>query len=186
MKYEFTGAVNDYRLKQIRRVSDGLVGGYLESERNLSQEGTCFVYGDAMVSGLALVGDDAVVSGNAMVYGNATIYGSAQIYGNARVSGNASVSGSAWVTGNALISGDANIFGNGIVLACITLQQFKYTITCTDTGVFIGCKGHTWEYWAENYQVIGEESGYTQVEINETIALLNILYVQIQRKIGGK
>ena len=54
MKYEFTGEIKQYKsleLKQIRRVSDGLVGGWIENESNLSQEGNCFVSGDAKVYG---------------------------------------------------------------------------------------------------------------------------------------
>ena len=63
MKYEFTGEIKQYKsleLKQIRRVSDGLVGGWIENESNLSQEGNCFVYGDAEVSGDAKVYGDFI------------------------------------------------------------------------------------------------------------------------------
>ena len=46
-------------------IKKGEVGGYIASEKNLSQ------------------------SGNAWVSGNARVYGNAEVYGNARVSGNA-------------------------------------------------------------------------------------------------
>jgi hypothetical protein len=59
-------------------VSVGDIGGWVESEKNLSQ-----VYGDAWVYG------DAQVYGNARVYGDAWVYGDAQVYGNARVYGDA-------------------------------------------------------------------------------------------------
>ena len=58
-------------------VKKGDEGGYIASEKNLSQEG------DAWVSG------NARVCGNAQVYGNAHVYGDALVYGNARVYGNA-------------------------------------------------------------------------------------------------
>ena len=45
----------------------GEVGGYIESEKNLSQEGNAWVYGDALVYGDAWVYGDALVSGNARV-----------------------------------------------------------------------------------------------------------------------
>ena len=46
-------------------VKAGNVGGYVASERNLSQAGSCWVYGNARVY------DNARVSGNARVYGTA-------------------------------------------------------------------------------------------------------------------
>ena len=63
-------------------VTPGALGGYVESEKNVSQ-----VYGDAWVYG------DARVYGDAQVYGNARVYGDAQVYGNAWVYGNAQVYG---------------------------------------------------------------------------------------------
>ena len=58
-------------------IEKGEVGGYIASEKNLSQSGDAWVYGNAKVSG------------NAWVYGNAKVYGNAWVYGNARVYGNA-------------------------------------------------------------------------------------------------
>jgi hypothetical protein len=85
-------------------VSIGDLGGYIESEKNLSQ-----VSGDAWVSGDAQVYGDAWVSGNARVYGNAWVSGNAQVYGDAWVSGNARVYGDAWVSGNARVYGNAQV-----------------------------------------------------------------------------
>jgi len=59
----------------------GDLGGYIEKEKNLSQEG------------------NAWVSGNAWVHGNARVSGNAWVHGNARVYGDARVSGNAWVSG---------------------------------------------------------------------------------------
>ena len=52
-------------------IEKGEVGGYIASEKNLSQYGDAWVYGDARVYGNARVYGDAEVSGNAEVYGNA-------------------------------------------------------------------------------------------------------------------
>ena len=54
-------------LKDFHNVKKGKVGGYIESERNLSHEG------------------DAWVSGDARVYGDAWVYGNARVSDNARV-----------------------------------------------------------------------------------------------------
>jgi carbonic anhydrase/acetyltransferase-like protein (isoleucine patch superfamily) len=203
MKYEFTGEVNAQGLKRIRRISDGLIGGFIEREANLPQDGACFVYdnaqvyGNAWVYGHARVFDNAQVYGNAQVHGNTLVSGNARVFDNVRVFGNASVFDNAWVYSNAWIYGNARVFnnaqvygnarvyGDALVTNCLSLQQPRYDITCTDTHVFIGCKCHTWGHWAENYQGIGEAAGYTQAEINETVVLLNVLYVQIRRMMKG-
>ena len=77
----------------------GELGGWIEKEDNLEQDGNAWVYGDAQVYGNARVYGDARVYGNAQVYGNARVYGDAQVYGNARVYGDAQVYGDARVYG---------------------------------------------------------------------------------------
>ena len=98
MKYIFTGKTklhNGRTLKQIKRVSDDLIGGWIESEANLSQDDTCFVFDNAEVL------DNAEVFGDAEVYGNAEVFGDAKVYGNAKVFGDAKVYGNAKVFGKA-------------------------------------------------------------------------------------
>ena len=75
-KYEFTGETKDFcgvELHRIRALKDfgdveaGDLGGWVASEDNLSQEGNCWVYGDARVSGNAWVYGDAKVAGDAEI-----------------------------------------------------------------------------------------------------------------------
>src|ERR1700722_10755565 len=100
MKYKLTNTtitVCGIKLYQIEAVSSfnginiGELGGYVQSEANLSQIGNAWVFENARVFG------NALVAGDAQVYGNARVYGDAQVYGNARVFGNAWVYGDAWV-----------------------------------------------------------------------------------------
>ena len=58
-------------------VSAGELGGYIEKEENLAQDGNAWVYGNAKVYG------DAWVYGNAKVYGDAWVYGDAEVCGDA-------------------------------------------------------------------------------------------------------
>jgi hypothetical protein len=78
MKYKLTNNKKQHdgrTLYQIKAttsfgsVMEGELGGYIENEDNLSQEGNAWVYGDARVYG------DAQVSGNARVCGDAWVYG---------------------------------------------------------------------------------------------------------------
>ncbi len=117
-KYEFTGKTKNSAgviLHQIRALIDfgnvklGDLGGWIESEKNLSQEGNAWVYDNARVHG------DARVYGNAQVRGDAWVYGTAWVHGNAWVYGNARVYGYAWVYGNAEVCGDAQVYGNATV-----------------------------------------------------------------------
>ena len=68
-------------------VKIGDIGGYIESEKNLSHEGKCWVSGDAWVFGNARVYENAQVSGNSWVSGDAKVFGNARVYGDAEVFG---------------------------------------------------------------------------------------------------
>lgn len=115
-------------------VCAGDIGGFVESEDNLSQEGEAWIYGDAVVCdhakvfenasvynyaqvlGNASVYNDAVVAGNASVFGNARVYGKSKVHGYASVYEQAEVGGLATVAGNASVCGEATV--NGV--ACVT------------------------------------------------------------------
>ena len=125
-------------------VKEGELGGYVEKEENLSNDGDAWVYGNAWVSG------DARVYGNARVHGDAWVSGDARVYGNAWVSGNARVHGDAWVSGNAEVHGDAWVSGDARVYGdadYATVQGFGSEYRATtffrtkagDIGVRCGC-----------------------------------------------
>jgi hypothetical protein len=81
-KYEITDETKEWygrTLHQIKALSDfgdvkaGDLGGWIEKESNLAQEGNCWVSGNAQVFGNAQISDDAWVSGNAQIFGNARV-----------------------------------------------------------------------------------------------------------------
>jgi hypothetical protein len=119
-----------HRIKAIRDFGDvksGDLGGWVQSENNLSHVGNCWIYnkafvldnawmwdnarvfGDACVFGCARVSGNAQVYGNAFVYDYAWVYENAQVYGNAFVFDNAQVCESARVYGNAQLHGNAHL-----------------------------------------------------------------------------
>lgn len=117
-KYKFTGETKKFKgriLHRIRRIEDGLIGGWIEKEGNLSHEGNCFVYDNAMIFGNAKIYDDVRVSDNAMVYDSARIFGDAMVYGYAIVRNNAEIFGNAKVFDNTKVSSDAIVYGNARV-----------------------------------------------------------------------
>ena len=123
-KYELTAEFIEkwgkklFRIKALisfGSVEVGELGGYVEKEDNLAQDGNAWVYGNARVYGNAWVYGNARVYGNAEVYGDARVYGNAEVYGDARVCGNAEVYGDARVCGNAWVYGNAEVYGNARV-----------------------------------------------------------------------
>ena len=99
-KYEINKDGRCVALRSFYDVKEGDIGGFVESEENLSQEGNCWVYEDAKVSGNCWVYEDAKVSGNASVYECALVFGNVCVYGNAKVFGYAQVSRMAIVSGH--------------------------------------------------------------------------------------
>lgn len=83
-----------YRIQAVKsfdKVKKGDLGGYVESEDNLSHEGNAWVKDDAWVFGNAFVADNSLVYGNAEVYDNACISENAKIGGHACIYNNAKV-----------------------------------------------------------------------------------------------
>ena len=132
-------------LKDFGVVKAGELGGYIESENNLSFDGEAWVcenaevfddaricndalingnariYGNAIVSNKAAVGGNALIYGNALICDEACVYDKAYVYGNvlvcnnAIIRGNAVVSGNARIEGNALICENARVYGNAMI-----------------------------------------------------------------------
>ncbi|WP_281713783.1 hypothetical protein [Anaerotignum lactatifermentans] len=123
-KYELTShfiAFTDrkiFRIKAVRsfgNIEKGTIGGYVESEKNLSHEGNCWVSDDAAVFEDAIVRENAVVSGNSWIRGHAIISGNASVKENAFVNNFAIVKDNANVTGKARILGNTRVIDNAYV-----------------------------------------------------------------------
>lgn len=137
-KYELIPSDKEglYRVKALKdfsNVKKGDIGGFIQSENNLSHNGNCWIYNDAIVGDdtriveNAVIRDRAVVCDNAVVYGNAQILNYAQVWGNAEVSGeavvrnsanvycNARVYGNATIQDDAVVRGDARIIDNAVI-----------------------------------------------------------------------
>lgn len=101
-----------YRIRALKNFGDveaGDIGGFVVSEDNLSHEGTCWIYDDAMVYHNAKVKDNAIVRGYSHVYNEA------QVFHNAIVEGHAQVFGYGSVFGNAKIKDNGSVFDKGTV-----------------------------------------------------------------------
>lgn len=86
-------------LKDFGDVEEGQLGGWVQSEKNLSHEGDCWIYGNSIVK------DNAVVKDNALVYGVIRICGDSTLQNNCFVKDN----------GFGVIAGQVNICGNATI-----------------------------------------------------------------------
>ena len=108
-----------YRIKALKdfgNVKAETIGGYIETEINLSHEGDCWVYDDAKVYDKARVYNNAQIFHSAKVYNNALICNNAQVYEDAEVFGCARVSNNACICENARVYENACISDRALIL----------------------------------------------------------------------
>lgn len=109
-----------YRIKALksfktiigRRVNKGDLGGWVESEDNLSQDGTCWLFDEA--AGY----ENSRRTGNSVGYDNSRQYGDSQQFGNSQQSddsrqfGNSCQFGNSWQFGNSEQYDNSRQFGD--------------------------------------------------------------------------
>ena len=115
-------ALKDFWTAPIKIVCKGDLGGYVETENNLSQEGYCWIYDNAKVYDDAKVLDNAVICKNAEISGNTVIRENALIDDNVQISGAAEVSDNAKIYENAVVTGKVQIYNrsqvHGFAVVC--------------------------------------------------------------------
>ena len=123
-KFELTNETIEFKgrtlhriraLKNFSNVKKGNLGGWLEKEENLRQEGNCWIYNDAKVYDDARVRGDATIHDYAEIYEHASVDSIAMIQNYSKVYGFARVSDRAIVSDNALIHDRAKIWDNTVI-----------------------------------------------------------------------
>lgn len=128
-KYELTSEYVEfdgrklYRIKALKSfylcgltVKAGALGGYIEKEENLSQEGNAWIHGNAEIK------NEAWIHGNAEIGGNAKVKDEAEVYGDAEVCDNAEIRDNAEILGDARIGGKAQIYGKAKVMRGVVVH----------------------------------------------------------------
>ena len=90
------------------QVGPGALGGYVQTEDNLSQDGTCWIYNQAILFEEAVVEDDGRMFDGAVARGSALISGDARMFERAVAEGNSS-----FFSGE--LKEDARLSGNAVV-----------------------------------------------------------------------
>lgn len=178
---------NLYRIRALKDFGDvkaGDLGGYIESERNLSQEGNCWVsdearvYDNAKVSGNARVYNDAKVFGNAQIYDNAGVFDDTEVYGNAKVYGKAEVSESAEVFGKAQVFGNTGIYNEAKV--------YDNALVFGKTEVYDNAQIYGYAQVYGNAKVYEQAQVYGESEVYDNAIIYNKAQVGDNAKVFGK
>lgn len=110
-----------YRIRALRdfsNVGKGDLGGYIESEDNLSHDDDCWIYDEAKamdssyVTGNAKLMDLAVIRDRAVISGNALACYHSEICDDSSIRDDSSITDSAIITGKAVIAGNATIYAD--------------------------------------------------------------------------
>ena len=151
-KYELTTETLQFAgrtLHRIKAVKDfdsikaGEFGGWIENEKNLSQDDNAWIY------------DDAMVFDNAKIFGNAKVYGYAEVYDYANVSDYAKVYGNAVIKGDAIVH-DAVDY---IVFKNFWSSGRYFTWTSSNNKWSVGCFYGTSEELIKKAYADSEKSG---------------------------
>ena len=111
-KYEITDIAHPqypwlHRIRALQDVREdvhqGDLGGFVESERNLSQEGSCWIY------------DNALAGENSRVIEQSTLHWACRALGSSIISGDARLDRNVWVLDNAIVAA-------GTVTNMVTIQ----------------------------------------------------------------
>ena len=117
-KYELTEPSIEYfgrRLFRIRAIRDfgdvqkGELGGFVESEKNLSHEGNCWIYDNSIVC------DNGKVSGNGKVFWHSVVCDNGRVCDNGKLCGNGKVFDGGKVKDNGIVLGHGKVSGHGLV-----------------------------------------------------------------------
>jgi hypothetical protein len=138
-RYEFTGekkTVDGILLKQIRRLDDGAVGGWINNQKCLPQHGSGWVFPNGEMYGGEMYG--GVMHGGKMYGGE--MYGG-EMYGGVIHKGT-------------IVTRDP-----------IYIVLPKHHITVADNMAAVGCEVHGFAYWREHIEEIGEKYRYSKEEI---------------------
>ena len=148
-----------YRIKALKDFNDvhkDDLGGYIESYKNLEQEGNCWIYDNACVYDNAKVYDDVKVIGEAHVFDNAKLFDNAYISGHANIFEKAEVDGKSHVFDNACVYGCACVENNSYVYG--NAQVYGYAQICGCSSIFDNAKVCGFVYSARVFEnaTVGE------------------------------
>ena len=132
-KYELTNESMEFKGHTLHRIkalvdfsgfTKGTLGGWIESEDNLSHEGGCWIHDESKVFGNARVRKSAQIIENSIICEGAVISGAVVVRENSRVSGDAFICDNASIYGASIVSGNPIIGNNSRIINSIVSCEF--------------------------------------------------------------
>ena len=169
-----------YRIKALksfktiisRHVDAGDLGGWVESEANLSQEGLCWLFDEAAGYENSRRSENSVGYGNSAQFGSSQQSGNSCQFGNSRQYGNSRQFGDSWQFGDSCQFGNSCQFGDskhitgyddgtGSILCIGPCGDMMRTITIQpDNTIAAGCfHGNFDEFKRAVIEKYGEDYG---------------------------
>lgn len=104
---------------QSMKIKKGELGGWIKSEKNLSQEGSCWVSENSQLRDNVVVKDNALITSTEPMENDAIISGNAIVEDTAAVRNFAKVTDDAFITANALVCDHAIITDRAVVYGTV-------------------------------------------------------------------
>lgn len=174
--------INVFRIKALIDMPDinvykGDVGGFVQSENNLSQKGNCWIFDDAVVCGSAEVLDAAQIRNNAIVIdgkvSNERVVKDNTIVINASIRDKSTIYEQATLYGSKM-NGNAEIFGNAFVFCMDILDNAKIY----DNAEHHGNGGSSISGYAKVYgNSYLSQSGYSWLHVSEYAQIFGHSYI---------
>jgi len=176
----------EIQFTQIQRVSDGQLGGWIESESNLAQDGSW-------------IGENSYVFGSAVVYNNSSVFNST--VENSLVE-NSAISNS--TVENSLVENNCVVYDSHFVNSCVknsltvsnsiveneilktnplTANPGKHPITVCDEKTAVGNKVYIHDYWLNNIVEFGKQHSYSDDEIELYLSVMTLLINQKKKEL---
>lgn len=192
--------LKDFKRKEVGLIKAGTLGGWIEKEENLSQEGTCVVLHDAIVSGAAKVEDNAAILGYVYVWGNRMdkylftkssirISGDAIIRGYASISEGVTISDRAYIADHVTLYGSAKVYGDACLWshACVSghAEIYDYASISDDASVSQNAQVYENSHISGNAYIYGDAKVYGNAIINGDVAIDGYAKVYGHTKVSG-
>lgn len=124
-------------LKDFGNVVAGELGGWVEAERNLSQEGNCWINMEAKAYDYTEIRDNAVLTCGAIACENSIIGNNTFVTDESVIRGFTYLCGNVEISGESVIGGYAKLHGNVIVIGAKVIDAEVYDRVVICDGAYV-------------------------------------------------
>ena len=110
MKFEGRTLYRVIALKDFADVRKGELGGWVESEKNLSQEGDCWIYNNAKCIDNARMYDNSCMYDNSEMRGNSKMHNYSEMHDNSRAYDSSEMHGNSEMHGHSIRYGNSRMY----------------------------------------------------------------------------